>query len=92
MVRNGQGVPNFCHPGPQSHVTRVTSIHASVVMNLPSDIIPSATSPTMADNNEKKVEKAENKPEEEKKKLPQLGALEDDDEFEVSAFGGVRMG
>lgn len=46
-----------------------------------SDIVPSATSPTMADNNEKKVE---TKPEEEKKKLPQLGALEDDDEFEVS--------
>ena len=37
----------------------------------------------MADNNEKKVEN-ETKPQEEKKKLPQLGALEDDDEFEVS--------
>ncbi|EJT47735.1 hypothetical protein A1Q2_04198 [Trichosporon asahii var. asahii CBS 8904] len=35
----------------------------------------------MADNNEKKVEN-ETKPQEEKKKLPQLGALEDDDEFE----------
>lgn len=39
----------------------------------------------MADNNEKKVEN-ETKPQEEKKKLPQLGALEDDDEFEVSAI------
>ena len=38
----------------------------------------------MADNNEKKIEN-ETKPQEEKNKLPQLGALEDDDEFEVSA-------
>lgn len=42
----------------------------------------------MADHNEKKVEN-ETKPQEEKKKLPQLGALEDDDEFEVSTTKAI---